>query len=304
MELYKKHRPQNLDRVVGNEATVRALRNMIERKSVPHAILFTGPAGCGKTSLARILKQELGCDDLDYREYNSSSFRGIDTIREVQRTLNLAPAAGPCRVFLFDECHKWTSDAQAASLKMLEDTPGHVYCLLCTTNPEKLTTAIQSRCSSMPVLALTHDQLEKLILRVLKREKLKVSQGIVEDIAEAAGGSARTALVILEKVSAIEDEKEQREAVKQTIADENLALELCRALINKSPWRKVVGILKSLELDPESVRWAVLGYARSALLNPKPNPTAFTIIDCFGRPFYDTKDAGLAAACYEVVCGE
>ena len=136
-ELYKKHRPKTLARVVGNKSTVEALRSMLEARTLPHTLLFHGPSGTGKTTLARIVKNELGCLPTDFHEHNSSDFRGIDFIRELRSKVNLA-AAGPCRVWIIDECHQLTRDAQNAALKILEDTPSHVYFFLCTTDPQKL----------------------------------------------------------------------------------------------------------------------------------------------------------------------
>ena len=84
-ELYKKYRPKTLRRIVGCEQTVAALENMLERGTLPHTILFAGPSGCGKTTIARILKTKLNCHDLDWREVDSGSFRGIDSVRVRER---------------------------------------------------------------------------------------------------------------------------------------------------------------------------------------------------------------------------
>lgn len=299
-ELYKRHRPKTLERVVGNEQTVVALRNMLERKTLPHTILFHGPSGCGKTTLARILKDSLGCKDLDFSEVNASSFRGIDSVRDISRVMHLSPT-GPCRVWLMDEVHKWTNDAQNAALKMLEDTPKHVYFFLCTTEPSKLIKAIQTRCCEMPVRLLTYDEMEKLVVRVAKRENIELSKETMDELLTSAQGSARTLLVLLEKIAHI-PEDQRKAAIEARLAEENEAIELCRALVKKAPWGKVAALLKNLKGDPESVRWAVLGYCRAVLLsNPKPDAQAFFIIQSFSSPFYDSKEAGLAAACYEAL---
>lgn len=301
-EFYKKHRPQSLDRVVGNSGTIASLRNMIERKTLPHSLLFTGPSGCGKTTLARIVTKELQCHDLDYAEINSSSFRGIDTIRDIQRLMNLAPAAGPVRVWLLDEVHKLSNDAQNSALKMLEDTPSHVYFLLCTTDPQKLIKAIITRCTEMPVKALTYDELKMLVERVARKEGLKISAKIVDDLVASAQGSARTLLVLLEKIAHL-SEDQQAKAIADKLAEENEAIELCRALIAKKPWRTVTSILQNLKGEPEEIRWAVLGYAKSVMLKSDQQGAyqAYLVADCFRDNFYDSKHAGLVLACYTAI---
>lgn len=297
-ELYKKHRPRVLDKVVGNTDTVVTLKNMLTNKTLPHSLLFHGPSGCGKTTLARILRDELGCNKMDYNEYNSASFRGVDTTRDVCRVMNLAPV-GTCRVYLFDEAHKWTNDAQNAMLKPLEDTPDHVYFFLCTTDPQKLIKAIQTRCCEMPVRLLTYEELETLLERVTKREKLELSKDVVDELVTNAQGSARTLLVLLDKVANLPDEQ-RKEAIANKLAEENEAIELCKALIQRRPWKAVAGILKNLKGDAEQVRWSVLGYARAVLLN-KGDWQSYNVIKAFESPFYDSKDPGLAAACYDAV---
>ena len=301
-ELYKKHRPRTLKAMIGTDSTATALENMLAQGTLPHTILFHGPSGCGKTTLARILKTRLECHDMDFKEMNCSDFRGIDTIREIARLMHLAPTGGKVRVWLLDEVHQLSRDGQHAALKILEDTPEHVYFLLCTTDPQKLLKTILTRCCEMPVRLLTHGELTKLVQRVCKREKADISEDTLEEIVNSAQGSARTALVLLDKVLNLKEE-ERAEAIQQKLAEENEAIELCRALIRKDPWKKITGILKNLKEDPEKIRYAVLGYARAVLLKKK-DLQAYNIILAFQDNFYDSKAAGLVRACFEAVFGE
>ena len=300
-ELYKKYRPKTLKGMIGNESTVEALANMLQRGSLPHALLFKGPSGCGKTTLARILKTELDCSDMDFIELNCSDFRGIETVREIRRTMTLRPAFGKCKIYLLDEAHQMSKDGQNALLKILEDTPEHIYFFICTTDPQKLITTIVNRCTDMPVEFLGDSQLKKLILRVRKREKKKLSQSIAEDIIDASNGSARACLVLLDKVLALPPSKRANAIRMQE--DQREGIELCRALFKRSKWTTVANLIKELKGDPESLRWAILGYAKAVLLN-KQDHYAYHIITCFEEPFYNSKEAGLARACYESLFGE
>ena len=133
-ELYKKYRPSSLKGIIGNEATVRTLANMLERKTLPHTLLLQGPSGCGKTTLARILQAQLSCSEMDFCRAELLRFQ-----RRGHHTGNCktdAPCSdgGMARIWLLDEVHQMTKDAQNAALKILEDTPNHVfYFFLCTT---------------------------------------------------------------------------------------------------------------------------------------------------------------------------
>ena len=302
-ELYKKHRPKRLPRMVGNENTVNSLTNMLERKTLPHTILFHGPSGCGKTTLARIIRRELNCHDMDFQELNCSDFRGIDAVREIARKMNLSPTVeGSCRIWLLDEVHQTTKDAQHAMLKMLEDTPSHVYFLLCTTEPKKLLKTIRTRCCDMPVRLMTHDELEGLLKRTAKRSKIELSKEVLDEIVDASQGTPRTALVLLDKISNLSGE-DQIKSIQDKIAEDNEAIELCRMLIKKESWSKVTNVLKNLKGDPESIRYSVMMYARAVLLN-KSDYQAYLIITCFQDNFYDSKSAGLLRACYECIFGD
>ncbi|GAG78293.1 unnamed protein product [marine sediment metagenome] len=131
---------------------------------------------------------------------------------------------------------------------------------------------------------------------------MELSEKVLDEIVSASQGIARTALVLLDKISNL-DEEERIQAIEDKIAQENEAIELCRALIKREPWPKITGILKNLKGEPESIRWAVIGYARAVLLKTNKYQ-AYLVISCFKDHFYDSKNAGLIYACYEAVHGE
>lgn len=296
-ELYKKYRPKTLAGVVGNETTVNLLRNMLEKGTIPHTILLQGASGCGKTTLARILQRSLECSELDFIELNCSDFRGVETIRDIAKQMHFSPTGGKCRIWLLDEVHQMTKDAQNAALKILEDTPSHVYFLLCTTDPQKLISTIRNRCCQLSVELLSEASLRKLLDRVLKKEEVDLKEDLLDMIIDASAGSARKALVILDSVLNLPEE--EREAAIKNDPEEKEVLELCRALIKGESWSRIASLLKGIKADPEAVRYFVLGYARTCLLSAK-NARAAAIIDAFSCNFYDSKESGLALACYEV----
>src|SRR5690554_5071868 len=169
--LYLKYRPDSLDEVVGNSETVELLRSQLSpdaSQPIGRSILFHGPTGCGKTTLGRIVARELGAKGSDIKEIDAADFRGIDTIREIRKQIAYKPLEGPYQVWILDEVHRATQDAQSALLKTLEDTPSHVYFILCTTDPQKLLPAIRGRCADYQVRTLNDREMRMLLRRVVK----------------------------------------------------------------------------------------------------------------------------------------
>lgn len=302
MELYKEHRPVSLKGLVGQDEAKQVLIDLGRRNEIPHAMLFSGPSGCGKTTIARILRRKLKCSDIDFHELNSADFRGIDMVRDISRTMPLAPIGGACRIWLIDEAHQLTTAAQDAFLKPLEDTPSHVYFFLCTTDPQKLKATIRTRCMEIKVSLLNHAQLLQLINDTCDKEDVQVDKSVADKIANRSEGSARKALVLLESVIGISGSDEQLEALDKNM-HEAKAIDIARCLLRTNArWPEVAKLLSELTDDVETVRWTVLGYCKTIMLKGgKTAERAYRIIDSFREPFYDSKLAGLVAACWEVM---
>src|SRR3989304_2450876 len=149
-----KFRPKDLSDIIGNRSIVTSLESILQSKDRPHAFLFTGKQGCGKTTLARILCKRLECSDHDLIEINISNNRGIDTARDIIQFAYVKPLDGRSRVYLLDEVHKSTNDFQNAILKVMEEPPEHLYFILCTTEPQKLLKTVISRCTEYVVSPL------------------------------------------------------------------------------------------------------------------------------------------------------
>lgn len=303
MSLYNKYRPTTLEQVIGNSDVVSYLQGVFEdKKNCPHVFLFNGPTGCGKTTLARILSKEIGCADVDMRELNTANLRGIDTVRDIIDSSKYHSMGGSNRVWLIDETHKMTNDAQNAFLKLLEDPPPHVYFILCTTEPEKLLGTVRGRCVDLKVNPLSEVDMLKLLRMVVKGEGKKISISVYEQIIQDALGLPRNALQILEKVLKVPEDR-QLEIAKQSAAQQSQSIELCRALIGKQGWKSVRTILAGLkEQEPESIRRHVLGYCQGVLMKEENDRAAF-IIEMFQEPLYNIGFPGLVYACYSVVKG-
>jgi DNA polymerase III subunit gamma/tau len=300
MSLYLKYRPKNLSEIVGNQQIIMTLKGMLKNKDTfPHVFLFHGMSGCGKTTIARIIANELGCTENNLIEIDTAQFRGIDTVRELRKNANFVPLGGGVRVYILDEIHKATGDAQNALLKLLEDTPPQVYFILCTTDPQSLLPTIKGRCSQFQVQPLVEGEMRDLLEKVTSAEGDSVEDEIYDQIILDSQGQPRNALQILEQV--LNTPKKRRLAIAQQAAvEQSESIALCRALIKGDSWNKVREILQGLKTqEPESIRRVVLGYASSVLLN-NDNVRAGLILEMFNEPFYNTGFPGLVFACYSI----
>ncbi len=204
MTLYLKYRPQtiaDLDLVAVRES----LGKMLASKNIPHAWLFSGPRGTGKTSAARVLAKVINKDDTvlespDVIEIDAASNRGIDEIRTLREGVGLAPISAKIKVYIIDEVHMLTTEAANALLKTLEEPPAHVMFVLCTTDPGKLPETVVSRCTRIQFGKPTQEEAVASLNKVVKGEKLKISKEDLELIAREARGSFRDGTKILEQI--------------------------------------------------------------------------------------------------------
>lgn len=301
MNLYHKYRPKSLDQVRGNEEIISTLSGMLNNsKRVTQAYLLHGATGCGKTTIGRIIKSELEVTDNDFYEINSSDFRGIDTIRDIIKKSQYKPIESKYRIYLLDEVHQLTKDAQNGLLKILEDTPKHLIFILCTTDPMKLLKAIKNRCQQFQVKPLEYDEMKRLLRRVAKKEGEKLDSEVMDQIIEDSNGYPRDGLQILEQVLNT-DSEDRLKVAKQTAALTSESIELCRTLLSSNSWTKIRNILEGLKSqEAEGIRRHVLGYAQSVLLK-KDEVKAGLIMEEFIEPFYHTGFPQLVLACY-LVC--
>jgi len=304
-DLHIDYRPKTFGEFVGNTAVVKSLESKLKQNKLPHSILLQGPSGCGKTTIGRIIKTELECSLLDFIEINAGNNRGIDTGREIIKNIKMRPMQGPCRVFLLDEIHQATKDFQNSLLKPLEDTPGYIYFILCTTDPQKLLKTVRNRCSTYEVTLLNDQQIFDILQNAAAQEKKKVDERALDDICEAADGCPRQALVILNQIIDI-NVRRQRRGVQNYLQSTRQAIELARVLFRQGSWSEIQDILKDLDDDPEKVRRVVIGYMNTIAIkegNPSKIKIANKVFKAFRKPFYDTLKPGLTFACWEAVKG-
>jgi DNA polymerase-3 subunit gamma/tau len=198
--LYRKYRPQSFAEVKDQDHIVKVLEGAIKKGEIPHALLFSGTRGTGKTTLARLFAQAIGASEMDMYEIDAASNRGIDDVRELKEAVHTLPYESDYKVYIIDEVHMLTKEAFNALLKTLEEPPAHVVFILATTEEEKLLDTILSRCQVFRMHSPSRAVLSDIVTEVAKKEGFKLAPEAAELIAIAADGSFRDALGVTQKV--------------------------------------------------------------------------------------------------------
>lgn len=219
------YRPNSINDLVGQEQTVSQIRGMFKGGKMPQTFLISGDTGCGKTTTARILARTALCTDLadgltpcgecfsckagdahpDILEANMAVTRGIDDARAMVDQATSMPSMGKKRIFIIDEVHMWTTQAESAFLKPLEEPQPHTIWILCTTDPQKLKKTILDRCKKLPIRQIEPKLLMKRIAYISKKEGFDLTERedgekILRTISDMSSGHMRPAIELLESV--------------------------------------------------------------------------------------------------------
>jgi DNA polymerase-3 subunit gamma/tau len=295
--IYRRWRSQTFAEVVGQEAVVETLRNAVRTERVAHAILFVGPRGTGKTSLARILAKAVNCTNLqdgdpcdacpscvsiregramDLLEIDAASNRGIDAIRDLRERINYAPTDLRRKVYILDEAHQITKDAWNALLKSLEEPPEFVIFMFASTHPQEFPPAILSRLQRFDVRRLTTAEIEGKLRRILEADGRKATPEAVNLIARLAAGGMRDAESMLDQLlsSSVDSIDEPRVRDLLGLADAETVGGFVDALVATDA-RAGMRLLDGLEERGRDLRGfldQVIEALRAAIIGAPPAP--------------------------------
>ncbi len=253
--LARKWRPQSFSEVVGQEHIKRSLQNAIRYNRLPHALLFSGPKGVGKTTMARILAKALNCErgpsiepcnkcisckeidlgnSIDVQEIDGASNRRINEVREIRENVKYLPSRGRYKVYIIDEVHMLTEEAFNALLKTLEEPPPHVIFVFATTEPHKVPPTIVSRCQRFPFHRISSDIICHRISEIASAEKINIEEDAIRLIAHSSEGSLRDALSLLDQLVSFSTPPINVKDVQEILGlfDTHLVLETIDAILN------------------------------------------------------------------------
>ena len=317
----RRYRPQSFDELVGQSQVALGLSKAISQNRVGHAYLFTGARGIGKTSTARIFAKALNCmkgpaeqpcnqcdlceeitagNNVDVLEIDGASNRNIDDIRELRANVNALPIRCRYKVYIIDEVHMLTRESFNALLKTLEEPPGHVIFMFCTTDPDRIPITVLSRCQRFDFPPIDNAAIVERLDSIVVAEGLKADEEALQLLARRANGSMRDSQSLLEQLLSLSE-------TTITVADVHMAL----GTIGSERLAEIAGhvigndsaaVLKAFDMacregiDPSQLIEQLLGYFRdtmAAIVGCDPSLMRHTDRDQFEHVLDHGKQLGL-----------
>jgi len=317
-DLNKIYRPCKISEVVGHATIKKTIGNAITKGTLPHSLMFTGPSGCGKTTFARIIALGLNCkkgptsepcckcdscraildlNSLAVIEVDAGRTGDVGSIRKILDDLPAAPMGGePYKIAIFDEAHKLggKSSSEDAILKFLEDTPEHVYLMLCTNEPQKLKDVTRNRCKTTQFTRLTNDNIYTLLEQVCQFEGFNYNKEVLDYISKESDGVPRAGLSFLQQAAS--EGSWTKDAASLIInagvdIDYVEMMDFCRALMkHKSFGTALVDYKKIKNIPLEIMRMSICGFFVGCLRNARTASEALKfseIIEFMSVPYFN-----------------
>ncbi|MBQ1270020.1 MAG: DNA polymerase III subunit gamma/tau, partial [Clostridia bacterium] len=253
LALYRRFRPQGFDKLVGQDAVVRTLKNQIAEDRIGHAYLFCGARGTGKTSAAKIFARAINCtspvngspcgkcaacvalsgSNIDVVEMDAASNNKVEEVRDIRENVQYPPVSCRYKVYIIDEVHMLTDSAFNALLKTLEEPPKHAVFVLATTEPQKLPATILSRCMRFDFKLIETPVIASLVADIYREVGKDFEEEAVYAIAKAGNGSVRDALSVADVCLSCGEGKLTYRDVTEVLgaADRDKTAQLVRALL-------------------------------------------------------------------------
>lgn len=264
----RKYRPQSFDQMVGQNHITQTLTNSLKNDRLPHALLFTGLRGTGKTSSARILAKTLRCQNpinltpcnqcqscleiaagrsIDVIEIDGASNNGVDAIRDLRDNVMFMPSSGKYKIFIIDEVHMLSTSAFNALLKTLEEPPAHIIFILATTEVHKIPQTILSRCQRFDFRRIPLKQIADYLKSICEQEKISADSAALWLIARQGDGSMRDSLSLLDQVISFTNGHLTETQVSQVLGltERSLVFEVFDCLLHRKS-SEIVACLQKL----------------------------------------------------------
>jgi DNA polymerase-3 subunit gamma/tau len=317
------YRPCTVDEILGNEKNKKLLKNYLDNNNLPRTLLFSGEAGCGKTTAARIIALGVNCEEvdtatstpcmrcrsclsivegsnLDVQEINVGKDSGKADMAGIVKNLPSSPFNSRNKVLIFDEAHELTTAAKDLLLKEIEDGYAHVYFIFCTNQPDELKSkkkkggdAFLGRCSKMRFEALSVDEIKDMLVNVSQFEGEDYKENVLNYIADETKGVPRDALVILNDV--INEGSWAMDSVKSFLGvlldeEDPQIIELSRAIM-RGRFKDACSIYEKLAktYQAETVRIVIGAYFVSCMKRAKSKPEGrkfSSVLDILTVPIY------------------
>ena len=294
--LYRTWRPERFQDIVGQERIVTTLINQITSGRIPHAYLFCGSRGTGKTTTSKVLARAINCinntdgepcgecevcrqlsgeNNLDIVEIDAASNNGVDEIRDLREKVKYPPTVGRYKVYIIDEVHMLSIGAFNALLKTLEEPPAHAVFILATTEPQRLPATILSRCQRFDFKRIPAGLIEGRLRTVLDSTGAQAEDEAVSMIARAAEGGMRDALSILDMCLSYGDGSLDTALVREVLgaSDRTFLFEFCGALISgdvPAAFQMIDRLMRDGR-DPAVFAREVTGHVRALLVSKNCN---------------------------------
>lgn len=276
MSFYRIYRPQVIEEI-DNVAVRQLLLSLLtkEKTQLPHAFLFTGPRGAGKTTAARVVAKLFNCTkpakhgpcgmceqcvsiafgrNLDVLEIDAASNRGIDEIRQLRDAISLSPSSAAFKVYIIDEVHMLTTEAFNALLKTLEEPPAHAVFVLATTDREKVPATIKSRCVGVSFHRASEAELLAALKRIVAAEKIAIDGAALSLLATSVDGSFRDAVKLLEQVSFHKGKITQEVVRNLTAASDESVRETFLSAVAANDAKKALSVVRDLVGDGRDIK--------------------------------------------------
>jgi DNA polymerase-3 subunit gamma/tau len=299
--IINKYRPTDWEELIGHTEMMGTLRRNLDGDTCPHAFLFTGPGGTGKTTTARIVANHLQCS---ITEIDAASYSTVDDARQLVEMGRHRSLDGSGRtMFIIDECHALSKAAFQALLKLLEEPPPHLYLSLCTTELTKVPDTIKQRCFHVLLRPVKQQELEDFLSVIADMENWHVHNDVMAEVVRAAQGSPRKGLTILQ---AVHDAPSREEVARIIQLQETTTsvIDVVQFLLRGGrEWQTFQGLLgKITDEDLQSGMVEVCRYITAWLTNSKTElgarHAALLLEDLlYPVSVHDAKSQFFAAAC-------